>query len=414
MSKKGGSEERTQEVRYELPDYIKGPITRMIAQAEAAAAKPYVRYTGDRLAAITPTTQHGINLIRGLSGLQGQPASASPYVDIEYTDIPERPPTPAGSTQLDALNARIAELQRQIDARNRREASARRRSGDERGGQAGERDRGGSRSSRGGGGGYGGDMAAFQDGGAVTAQFPEIDEARDITSEVGSYQAGNITTGRFDEDAARQYMNPYVEQVLDRLEGRTRERYARDLRDISAQAVQAGAFGGSRATLAGLQRQEDLFQELGDVEAEQLAAAYDAAQRAFTTDEERTLQAATAQETAAQGAAGLRLGAGGQLAGLGQLRQALTLEQADASIRAGQLQQQENQRAADIAYEEFLREQGWDAEQARSLATIRGTGTYAPQSTTTTPQPAPSPWSGIAGLGLGVAGLAGQYGWFGL
>lgn len=393
MGKKGGTSKS--EVSTDLPDFIKPYVTRMLDRAEGASQIPYYRYPGERLAALTPTTQHGLNMIRGLAGLTANPTSASPYVDIPYVDIPDEYKTapkpvikyvevPAAPKGLGGLNGGV----------------------NDRGGQAGERDnsandnegaRDNDRSTD------GRDHQGWADGGIVTPSFPELDQASQVTSNVAGYTAPGVSTTTFDQADISGYMNPYVENVLNRLQDRTKDRYGQDLRDINARAVQAGAFGGDRAMLAGLQRQEDLFQELGDVEAEQMAGAYDRATGLYSEDQNRKLQADLANQGAGLSVAQLRLGAGGQLAGLQQLRQGLTLEQADALVGAGQVEQNQNQQAAQIAYEEFLRERGYEADQAAYLASLLGTVNYAPNSTTT--QPGTNPLTSIAGLGLAAAGL---------
>lgn len=420
MGKGGGSSDE-QTIITELPEYARPYFMRMMERAEDESRVPYLRYPGERQAAITPTTGHGIDIIRGMAGLEAVPRSDEPYVDIPYQDIPEEylAPPSADPEQHD----RITALEEQLKAseglaeRARREQKRRQRkeqSGRADGGLIGYAD-----------GGIIDLMPRYQEGGEVVQPTlpEEVDQAAAAAQQAAGYQAGDITatyadqlaqSRQFDEAAAQQYMNPYITNVLDRLQERNIERYQRQARDIGAQAAAAGAFGGSRAYLASQQAREDLAQQQADTEAQQMAEAYRQAGQLFTADEARRLQGLTtagqqdltaqqAAEQARYGAAQTQLGAAGQLAGIGQLRQGLGLQQADALIKAGQLEQQEKQRAADLAFEEFLRERGYEKEQIGFLSSILRGVPVQPNQTQTYPAAGPG---GLAqGLGLGIAGL---------
>lgn len=429
MGKGGGSSDE-QTIITELPEYARPYFMRMMERAEAESRVPYLRYEGPRQAALTPTTGHGIDIIRGMAGLEAIPRSDEPYVDIPYQDIPEEylgPPSadPGQADRIAALEARLAGLNRPETNEERLARKIR-----ERGGGGGAGGSQGVSFADGGiidlvrqGGRYA--MPGYQEGGEVVQPTlpEEVDQAAAAAQQVAGYQAGDITatyadqlaqSRQFDEAAAQQYMNPYIENVLDRLQERNIERYQRQARDIGAQAAAAGAFGGSRAYLASQQAREDLAQQQADTEAQQMAEAYRQAGQLFTSDEARRLQGLTtagqqdltaqqAAEQARYGAAQTQLGAAGQLAGIGQLRQGLGLQQADALIKAGQLEQQERQRAADIAYEEFLAERGYNKEQIGFLSSILRGVPVQPNQTQTTQL---GGTSGLAqGLGLGIAGL---------
>lgn len=83
---------------------------------------------------------------------------------------------------------------------------------------------------------------------------------------------------------------------------------------------------------------------------------------------------------------------------------------AGALNTSGGQQQAQGQQSMDTAYQDWLRQQGYNWDQISKLAAI-GSGTpvnpsVSGTSTTTTTAPGPSTTSQIAGLGLGVAGLA--------
>jgi hypothetical protein len=71
-----------------------------------------------------------------------------------------------------------------------------------------------------------------------------------------------------------------------------------------------------------------------------------------------------------------------QLAGLGEDAQRLGLTGAGALGSVGALQQQQGQRNLDVAYADFLRQQGYEQEQINNLlSTFKGVATGVPSAT---------------------------------
>lgn len=103
--------------------------------------------------------------------------------------------------------------------------------------------------------------------------------------------AGQATTGRFtDPGIAQSYMSPYMQNVVD-IQKREAQRQA----DIAgtqrgAEAVRAGAFGGSRQAIMEAEAQRNLSQQMGDIQAKGSQAAFEQAAQQFQTDEARNLQ----------------------------------------------------------------------------------------------------------------------------
>ncbi|MEK9895579.1 MAG: hypothetical protein VW518_04025, partial [Burkholderiaceae bacterium] len=121
------------------------------------------------------------------------------------------------------------------------------------------------------------------------------------------------------------YMSPYMRQVMD-----VQKREAIRQSDIAGQAdaaraAAAGAFGGSRQAILEAERERNLQQQLGDIEATGMQAAY--------ADAARLAEAQRARELAASGQFGQIAGQAGQL-GLGRGQLASTLG-ALAGQRAG-------------------------------------------------------------------------------
>ena len=112
--------------------------------------------------------------------------------------------------------------------------------------------------------------------------------------------------------AMQSYMSPYMQNVVD-----VQQREAQRQADIAstgrnAQAVQAGAFGGSRQAITDAEAARNLAQQKGDIQAQGLQSAYQQAQQAQQYGAGLGLQGMQA------GMQGVGAGIGAQQAGYGQ------------------------------------------------------------------------------------------------
>ena len=116
------------------------------------------------------------------------------------------------------------------------------------------------------------------------------------------YQMGpaeRVRTGSFARPGtAESYMSPYMQNVVD-----IQQREAQRQADIAgtqrkAQAVGAGAFGGSRQAIMEAEAARNLAIQKGDIQAQGLQSAYQQAQQAYQTDAARQLQAQLANQQA--------------------------------------------------------------------------------------------------------------------
>jgi hypothetical protein len=168
-----------------------------------------------------------------------------------------------------------------------------------------------------------------------------------------------VRTGTFTRPGtAEQYMSPYIEQAI-----APQLREAQRTSDIlgtqqAGQAVQAGAFGGSRAGLLEAERQRNLGMQMGDIRARGLQSAYEQAQQLYGTEQQRALQAQLANQQA-----GLTAGSQNLAAALGvqQLGTQTGLQTALANLSSQQQANVQNQAAA-------LQAQGLNAQQALQAA----------------------------------------------
>jgi hypothetical protein len=116
-----------------------------------------------------------------------------------------------------------------------------------------------------------------------------------------------------DPNAMQAYMSPYMQNVVG-----VQQREAQRAADVArtgrnAQAVQAGAFGGSRQAIMDAEAERNLALQKGDIQATGLQSAYKDAQQAQQYGANLGLQGMQA------GMAGVGAGIGAQQAGYGQM-----------------------------------------------------------------------------------------------
>ena len=130
--------------------------------------------------------------------------------------------------------------------------------------------------------------------------------------------ARDISTDSFAKPgSADAYMSPYMQSVVG-----VQQREAQRNADIAtqsrnAQAVQAGAFGGSRRSIMDAEAARNLATQKGDIQATGSQAAYQQAQAQFNAEQTARLQAATSNQGVQQQANLQNLSAQLQQQGLG-------------------------------------------------------------------------------------------------
>ena len=232
-----------------------------------------------------------------------------------------------------------------------------------------------------------------------------------------NYQAGRFQGGQFDTQAAQEYMNPYTQSVVD-------YQKAQALRDFQiaqpmrqAQAVQQGAFGGSRSAIVDAEAQRALNSQLQGITATGQQAAFQNAQQQFNADMARRLQAQQLGEQSRQYGAGLGmqglqtgLQAAGTLGQLGQTEYGQRMGITSLQSQLGAQQQQQAQRPLDMAYQDFLNQQNYPYKQLGFMSDmIRGLP-LGQQSTQQMYQAPPSTLQTLGALGMGAYGVNQMFG----
>ena len=114
------------------------------------------------------------------------------------------------------------------------------------------------------------------------------------------YAASNVTTGTFGTAQAQQYMNPYLQASLDPQLAEARRQAQITQMGNNAQAVKAGAFGGSRGALMNAETQRNLGTNLSNITGQGYNTAYTNATQQFNADQARQLQTQQANEQSRQ------------------------------------------------------------------------------------------------------------------
>ena len=248
-----------------IPEYAKPYVEKMLGKTEALTNAPYQAYQGERIAGFTPMQQQA----------QQSAANLGPAKQLgTATQM-------AGLAGLNALNTRYDPT----SFRNQYQAPGQYAAGSF--------------------GGFGVDAPYLQ-------QF-QMGPAERVRTQ------SFVMPG-----AANAYMSPYQQAVTD-----VEKREATRSSDImqqqqQAQAVQQGAFGGSRSAIVEAERQRNLGQQLGDIQARGSQSAFQQAQQQFNAEQQARLQAQMANQQAGLTTGGQNLGAllGVQQLGAGQNLQA--------------------------------------------------------------------------------------------
>jgi hypothetical protein len=249
----------------------------------------------------------------------------------------------------------------------------------------------------------------------------------------------------FGTEQAGQYMSPFLRNVLDvqKREAVTDARKGQLAQDLGA--ARQGTYGGSRQLLAAMERERNLGQQMGDIEARGLQAGFENAQAQFERD--RAAQMQTGQQNlesllrtqqlgtqtglqallanqqtnleaqrlgeqsrqfgAGQGLQGLQLAGqmGQTLGNLGQYQQQANLQRLQAQGATAAEQRGFQQQLLDQAYGDFLRQRDYPMEMLGQYSNLLRGIPVGLSSTQTAYAPPPSAASQVLGTGLGALGM---------
>lgn len=339
MSKGGGPgpPQHQTSVTTSLPEYVQPYFTNLIERAQTESDKDYVPYEEERIAGLQPEHERALAQVTGVVDRDVGGAQIRAGSDILSQAGQYRPASVAyggqtGQVGYDYTPTSVGYTPGQFTP------------------------------------GY---TAA---GGPAAYQAGQIGGVYDPTQITSSYapDPSQFTTQRFtDPGVASAYMDPFIENVINRQQARARRQFSEEqIPAMRAQAERAGAYGGSRDIIGQQVARARLEERLGDIESTQRSQAYREGRTAFARDREEAQRAQQMRDAAAR--------AGGQL---GLSAQQATAQEQRAAAQLGltgqQAQEQARARAAQLGlqgYEtqERARQQqaqfGIDTQKAREQA----------------------------------------------
>lgn len=217
---------------------------------------------------------------------------------------------------------------------------------------------------------------------------------------------------QFGQRQADQYMSPYMQNVVNVQQAAAQRQADIARTGRNAQAVQAGAFGGSRQAITDAEANRALADQQGAIQAQGLQSAFGQAQQQFNADQAARMQAQQAnigqqQFGATLGMQGLQTGlqAAGQLGQLGQNIYGQQMGINQLQNQYGAQQQALEQAKINQQIQDYATAQQYPMLQLANMnALTRGLPMQA--STTQIYQAPPSMASQLAGLGTAAYGLS--------
>jgi hypothetical protein len=198
---------------------------------------------------------------------------------------------------------------------------------------------------------------------------------------LGGYQAQQVTPQTLAGTNLQPYMNPYTGEVetnaLRALEGTRQD----SQNQIGDQFLSSKAFGGSRQALQSAVTDAQFGQRAGDLSSQLRQANFAQAQQAATGDISRNLAAQQANQQAGLASAGIDLSAYKQAADIYGQRQGAEARDIGLLDTSGGQQQQMNQGALDLQYQNWMEGNNYYKSQIEWLQQMLGS---TPGSGTTT------------------------------
>lgn len=387
-----------------LPAYAEPYFKDIMAKSQQASMDPYTQYTGQRTAGFSPEQQQSQSMIGGMA------AMGTPQALRQGQNITNDTANNLAGYQYQPNNFSMMNVQAPGNLQNYQMSAA---------------------------------------------------------GDVGAGQLGQQLSGANNNDI-QSFMNPYQQNVIDLEKLGAARDYKIAGQQRNAQAVNAGAFGGSRQAVAEAEAQRGLMAQMQSIQTKGSQAAFDSAQQNLqaeraanmqkgTTNIQTALQAALANQSNSQQAntqnlaaalqtqglganqalqaamanqqtglstqqateASRQFGAssglqamqqlgqtGQQLGAMGEADQTLALQRATALNTAGNQRQAQQQTQLDTDYQQWAAARDYDQNMINwQNQILRGTPISMDQTVYQT-TPGPSYAAQIAGLAPGIAGLA--------
>ena len=188
-------------------------------------------------------------------------------------------------------------------------------------------------------------------------------------------------------------MNPYMTQVADIAAQKMRDQSAIEQQGLAAQAAQSGGLDSTRFAIQEAERKKNLTEGIGNLYAKAQADAYTQGLDTAKFAQEQGLKGAIGQGT------------------LAAQQQNLGFADVQNQLGIGQLMRDDQQRALDIAYQDFIAQREYPKSQLNFLQGIISGDPNAAATTTTEAISRPSFFEQALGYAGTAANIAGGLGW---
>ena len=201
---------------------------------------------------------------------------------------------------------------------------------------------------------------------------------------------------QFSQGAVNQYMNPYMNDVVNSAVANINQTNAQQQQQVLGNSVQQGAFGGDRAGIAQaeLARQQNLANNA--TISNLLGQGYSQAQGEFNNQQQTDLATQLQNRQ-------LMSNSAVNLANLGTQGQQAALQQAQAQYGYGTAEQQQQQANLSTAYQQYMQQQAYPYQQLSYYAGLASGAAPALGGTTTGYSPTVAPAGALMG-GLSMLG----------
>lgn len=252
---------------------------------------------------------------------------------------------------------------------------------------------------------------------ALMQGAPQLQDATALAGQAGigalntQYTFNPYQAQQFTGDNVKQYMSPYMDNVVARQQQDATRQAAIAQQAQGAQAARAGAFGGSGDYLMRGQAASNLARQQGDIQARGLQDAYTQAMGQFNTAQGQNqaaqqLNAQQQQFGAGLGLQGLQTAMTGAnaLGNLGNTQYQQNMGINQMQNQYGLQQQQQTQNVLNNQYQDYLNAQNYDYKQLGFMSDMLRGLPLTQQSGTVYSAP-PSMLGQIAGAGIAAKGL---------
>lgn len=191
----------------------------------------------------------------------------------------------------------------------------------------------------------------------------------------GAAPAGQVNTGRVVDESGplgkiSDYMNPYVNQVVQPQIRNLNEAAARQRIQSGEAATAGGAFGDARHGVADSLTNREQMNSIADVTGRGYSDAYNQAMAARTGDVGRMFQADTQNQALREQALQRQLQSGQSSMDFGLANNADYLQRLNAKMNVGNMQQQQGQKLRDYDYMNYQQGVEWPFRQFDTLKSL--------------------------------------------